>query len=97
MLKKTVKDSAKKLAVRRYLMGKLRDLQEVKPFAEKKADFFRTLCVLGRDFVEKLFHQRVLNVRRPLFKVRLLFYDIIYLIKTKGDFENGKQERLLWP
>ena len=36
---KGVKDSAKKLAVRRYLMGKLRDLQEVKPFAEKKADF----------------------------------------------------------
>ena len=32
---KGVKDSAKKLAVRRELMAKLRDLQEIKPFTEK--------------------------------------------------------------
>ncbi len=36
---KGVKDSPKKLAVRRQLIGKLRDIQEVKPFAEKKSEF----------------------------------------------------------
>lgn len=36
---KSVKDSPKKLAVRRNLMAKLRDLQEVKGFNEKKSDF----------------------------------------------------------
>ena len=35
---KSIKDSPKKLAVRRALMGKLRDLQEVKGFSEKKSD-----------------------------------------------------------
>ena len=36
---KNVKDSPRKLAVRRLLMAKLYDLQEVKPFSEKKSDF----------------------------------------------------------
>ena len=37
--KKGVKDSPKKLAVRRLLMNKLRDLQEVKGFTEKKSEY----------------------------------------------------------
>lgn len=51
---KGVKDSAKKLAVRRYLMGKLRDLQEVKPFAEKKADFKKRTADIQHPLMEKL-------------------------------------------
>ena len=41
---KSIKDTPKKLAVRRAIMAKLRDLQEVKAFNEKKA-------------VEKLFNE----------------------------------------
>ena len=54
---KGVKDSAKKLAVRRYLMGKLRDLQEVKPFAEKKADFKKRTADIQHPLMEKLFNE----------------------------------------
>ena len=36
---KVVKDSAKKLAVRRAIMAKLRDLQEIKGFNEKKSEY----------------------------------------------------------
>ena len=36
---KSIKDSPKKLAARRAIMAKLRDLQEVKAFSEKKSDF----------------------------------------------------------
>ena len=46
---KGVKDSPKKLAVRRQLMAKLRDLQEVKPFSEKKSDFKARTGALQRN------------------------------------------------
>ena len=54
---KGVKDSAKKLAVRRALMGKLRDLQEVKPFAEKKSDFKKRTADIKHPLMEKLFNE----------------------------------------
>ena len=54
---KSVKDSPKKLAVRRELMGKLRDLQEVKPFSEKKADFKARTKDVQHPLMEKLFNE----------------------------------------
>lgn len=54
---KNVKDSAKKLAVRRQLMGKLRDLQEVKPFNEKKSDFKKRTGDVQHPLMEKLFNE----------------------------------------
>ncbi len=54
---KSVKDSPKKLAVRRALMSKLRDLQEVKPFAEKKSDFKKRTADIKHPLMEKLFNE----------------------------------------
>lgn len=54
---KGVKDSPKKLAVRRRLMGKLYDLQEVKPFGEKKKDFKARTADVQHPLMEKLFNE----------------------------------------
>ena len=54
---KTIKDSPKKLAVRRDLMAKLRDLQEVKAFNEKKSDFKRRTADIKHPLMEKLFNE----------------------------------------
>ena len=54
---KGVKDSPKKLAVRRHLMGKLYDLQEVKPFNEKKSDFKKRTGDIQHPLMEKLFNE----------------------------------------
>lgn len=54
---KSVKDSPKKLAARRQLMGKLRDLQEVKPFGEKKSDFKKRTEDVRHPLMEKLFNE----------------------------------------
>ena len=54
---KNVKDSPKKLAVRRALMGKLYDLQEVKPFSEKKKDFKARTADIQHPLMEKLFNE----------------------------------------
>lgn len=54
---KGVKDSPRKLAVRRQLMGKLRDLQEVKPFAEKKSEFKKRTADIQHPLMEKLFNE----------------------------------------
>lgn len=54
---KNVKDSPRKLAVRRQLMGKLRDLQEVKPFNEKKSDFKKRTGDIQHPLMEKLFNE----------------------------------------
>ncbi len=54
---KNVKDSPAKLAVRRELMGKLRDLQEVKPFAEKKSEFKKRTADIQHPLMEKLFNE----------------------------------------
>lgn len=54
---KGVKDSPRKLAVRRELMGKLRDLQEVKPFAESKKAFKTRTADIQHPLLEKLFNE----------------------------------------
>lgn len=54
---KSIKDSPKKLAVRRELMAKLRDLQEVKAFNEKKSDFKKRTADIRHPLMEKLFNE----------------------------------------
>ena len=54
---KSIKDSPKKLAVRRALMAKLRDLQEVKAFNEKKSDFKKRTADIRHPLMEKLFNE----------------------------------------
>ena len=54
---KGVKDSPRKLAVRRELMGKLRDLQEVKPFSESKKSFKDRTADIQHPLMEKLFNE----------------------------------------
>ncbi|MGN0806955.1 MAG: bL17 family ribosomal protein [Candidatus Coproplasma sp.] len=55
--KKVIKDSPKKLAVRRQLMAKLRDLQEVKGFSEKKSEFKARTKDIQHPLMEKLFNE----------------------------------------
>ena len=57
VVKKGVKDSPKKLAARRYLMGKLRDLQEIKGFTEKKSDYKARTKDIKHPLIEKLFNE----------------------------------------
>ena len=54
---KTIKDSPQKLAVRRAIMAKLRDLQEVKAFNEKKSDFKKRTAEIKHPLMEKLFNE----------------------------------------
>ena len=54
---KSIKDSPKKLAVRRNLMAKLRDLQEVKGFNEKKSEFKKRTADIQHPLMEKLFNE----------------------------------------
>lgn len=54
---KVVKDSSKKLAARRAIMAKLRDIQEVKPFGEKKSEFKARTKDIKHPLMEKLFNE----------------------------------------
>ena len=54
---KVVKDSPKKLAARRAIMAKLRDLQDIKPFGEKKAEFKARTKDIKHPLMEKLFNE----------------------------------------
>lgn len=54
---KSVKDAPKKLAARRAIMAKLRDLQEVKAFNEKKAEFKARTQDVQHPLMEKLFNE----------------------------------------
>ncbi|MBO5328286.1 MAG: 50S ribosomal protein L17 [Clostridia bacterium] len=54
---KVIKDTPKKLAVRRALMAKLRDLQEVKAFNEKKSDYKKRTADVKHPLMEKLFNE----------------------------------------
>ena len=54
---KSIKDSPKKLAARRAIMAKLRDLQEVKAFSEKKSDFKKRAADIQHPLMEKLFNE----------------------------------------
>lgn len=78
---KNVKDSPKKLAVRRQLMAKLRDLQEVKPFGESKKAFKERTEDVEHPLMEKLF-----NEIAPKYVDRKGGYTRIYLLGTRrGD------------
>ena len=54
---KAIKDSPKKLAARRAIMAKLRALQEVKAFSEKKSDFKKRTADIQHPLMEKLFNE----------------------------------------
>ena len=54
---KVVKDSPKKLAARRAIMAKLRDIKEVKPFGEKKSEFKARTKDIKHPLMEKLFNE----------------------------------------
>jgi large subunit ribosomal protein L17 len=54
---KVIKDSPKKLAARRAIMAKLRDLQEVKGFNEKKAEYKARTKDVKHPIMEKLFNE----------------------------------------
>ncbi len=54
---KSIKDSPKKLAARRAIMAKLRDLQEVKAFSEKKSDFKKRTADIQHPLMEQLFNE----------------------------------------
>lgn len=54
---KSVKDSPRKLAVRRNIMGKLRDLQEIKAFSEKKSEYKARTKDVQHPLMEKLFNE----------------------------------------
>ncbi|MBO7187926.1 MAG: 50S ribosomal protein L17 [Clostridia bacterium] len=52
-----VKDGVKKLAARRKLMKSLFDLQEVRAFKEKKADFKKRTADINHPLIEKIFNE----------------------------------------
>ena len=54
---KVVKDSPKKLAARRAIMAKLRDIQEAKRFSEKKSDYKARTKDVAHPLIEKLFNE----------------------------------------
>ena len=54
---KVIKDSPKKLAARRAIMAKLRDLQEIKGFAEKKSEYKARTKDIKNPLMEKLFNE----------------------------------------
>ncbi len=54
---KGVKDTPEKLAVRRRLMAKLRDLQEIKGYTEKKSEFKKRTADIQHPLMEKLFNE----------------------------------------
>lgn len=54
---KVIKDSPKKLAARRAIMAKLRDLQEVKGFDEKKSEYKARTADVKHPLMEKLFNE----------------------------------------
>lgn len=54
---KVIQDSPKKLAVRRALMAKLRDLQEIKGFNEKKSEYKARTKDIQHPLMEKLFNE----------------------------------------
>ena len=54
---KVIKDSPKKLAARRAIMAKLRDLQEINGFAEKKSEYKARTKDIKHPLMEKLFNE----------------------------------------
>lgn len=54
---KVIMDSPKKLAARRALMNKLRDIQEIKGFSEKKSEYKARTKDIRHPLMEKLFNE----------------------------------------
>ncbi len=54
---KSLKDGAQKLAVRRELMAKLYDLQEIKAFNESKKDYKDRTSEVQHPLMEKIFNE----------------------------------------
>lgn len=54
---KQIKDSPKKLAARRAIMAKLRDIKEVKGFNEKKSEYKTRTADVKHPIMEKLFNE----------------------------------------
>lgn len=52
-----VKDGAKKLAARRAIMAKTYDLQEIKPFNEKKSEFKARTADIQHPLMDKIFNE----------------------------------------
>lgn len=52
-----VKDGAKKLAVRREVIGKLYDLKEIKAFSESKSAYKERTADVKHPLIEKLFNE----------------------------------------
>ena len=63
--KEVVNDGAKKLAVRRDLMSKLYDIQEIRAEKESKADFVKRTADIKHPLIEKIF-----NVYAPKYAKR---------------------------
>ena len=63
--KEVVNDGAKKLAVRRDLMSKLYDVQEIRAEKESKADFVKRTQDIKHPLIEKIF-----NVYAPKYAKR---------------------------
>ncbi len=63
--KEVINDGAKKLAVRRDLMSKLYDIQEVRAEKEPKADFIKRTKDIKHPLIEKIF-----NVYAPKYAKR---------------------------
>ena len=91
---KSVKDSAKKLAARRLIMAKLYDLQEVKPFSEKKSDFKARTGDVQHPLMEKLFNEIApKNAQRGVELGQGGGYTRIYLLgQRRGD---GAEEAII--
>ena len=63
----SIKDGPKKLAARRAIMAKTYDLQEIKPFAEKKSDFKKRTGKIQHPLMKKGdYRKRVGKVQHPL-------------------------------
>ena len=63
--REVVNDGAKKLAVRRDLMSKLYDIQEIRAEKESKADFVKRTADIKHPLIEKIF-----NVYAPKYAKR---------------------------
>lgn len=90
---KVVKDSPKKLAARRAIMAKLRDIQEVKPFGEKKSEFKARTKDIKHPLMEKLFNEIAPKYAQRKEELGQGGYTRIYLLgERRGD---GAEEAII--
>ena len=81
-----VKDGAKRLAARRAIMAKTYDLQEIKPFNEKKSDFKKRTGKVQHPLMEKLFNEIAPKYAQRKEEIGQGGYTRIYLLgQRRGD------------